>query len=121
MNKILLLYICLFVPSQLNAADEWDKTEASLEAAFLIINTADWLQTRYIAVHPDIFHERNLILGRHSSKKHVDIYFALITVGHIVIAHLLPNDYRKAFQIATITLSSVVVLNNHAVGIRYEW
>jgi hypothetical protein len=99
------------------AFDPWSKEDVALEAAFLTVDFLDWGQTRYIAKHPDKFHEHNLVLGRHPEVQKVDMYFLSTALLHIGIVTVLPQKYRKYFQGVTIGLSTGCVINNKAKGI----
>jgi hypothetical protein len=96
--------------------DPWTKEDKILEGTYLTFHCADWMQTR----HADWteFHETNPILGRAPSKTKTDLYFLGTGILHPIITHLLPQEYRKWWQIITIGVESTTVFNNFHVGMR---
>lgn len=98
-------------------ADEWSRADLQREAAYLALHITDYAQTRTIAQHPEQWHEQNSILGLHPSAGQVDRYFLLTGIAHVALAHLLPADWRKDFQVLTIGIEFGAVSNNFSLGI----
>lgn len=99
-------------------AQEWTTTDTAYEAAYLVLHTADWSQTRYISKHCDQFEEGNGILGDCPSVGRVDCYFLATGLLHIGVAHILPPDWRRGFQLVTISVEAGAVAHNYKLGIR---
>lgn len=116
MTRVLLLALCLGMARPALAQD-WDKTDLTLGAVALTATVIDWGQTRYIAKHPQLFHEKNPILGLHPSVGRVNTYFTGAIVGGAVVAHLLPGQYRKWFLGGVAVLEIGVTAHNRHIGI----
>lgn len=80
----------------------------------------DWRQTKTFIKNPR-FIESNKILGEHPSQNSVDIYMAIFALTHTGITHILPQKYRKYFQMIFIISESSAVYNNHQLGIRIKF
>ena len=122
MKKLLavaLFMIC--IPVNSFAADKWTTQNIIMEGTYHILRTIDWGQTRYIANHPKRFHEMNPIIGRHPAVSRVDQYFFITAFLHLAISHYLPENYRTAWQGATIFLSGTLVGHNYSVGIKLNF
>lgn len=113
--KIFLLLL-LFIPAA--HADEWTRSDTYRETAYLALHVTDWLQTRTIAKNPDVWYEKNIILGSHPHVDRVDAYFILAGLAHVGIAAILPNEWRAPFQYFTIGFESGVVAHNYKVGVK---
>jgi hypothetical protein len=75
------------VCAALNAGTPWTAQDKAMEGSVVFSLGVDWLQTRYIARHPEQWHETNPILGRHPDPVAVDAYFLLCGAAHVVIAN----------------------------------
>jgi hypothetical protein len=118
-STIALLWCCS--PARALAADPWSDADKTREAVYLILHAADWGQTRSIADSPESYRENNPFLGEHPTQKRVDAYFAATALLHIGITHVLPADWRPAFQYFFIGLESGVVVNNYRAGVRINF
>jgi hypothetical protein len=114
------------------AAQEWTKLDTFTEAASLAPMVADWAQTLNIEwrnSHKHLCHdklqacwERNPILGVHPSRAKVNLYFATVIVGHVLIAKKLDHGWgRYAFQGATFFYEYQVVEQNHKLGLAIKF
>ncbi|MDA8141089.1 MAG: hypothetical protein M0036_20790 [Desulfobacteraceae bacterium] len=102
-----------------------------MQAAYTSLHLADWSQTRYIAKHPEQFHETCPALGAHPSTKSVDLWFGATLAGHYLLADLLPNkaswpvfgevNPRKIFQCVTIGIEAGCVANNYSIGVGFDF
>lgn len=80
---------------------------------------ADWLQTRYIARHPDQFFEHNPLLGRHPSIGRVNTHF----LGAFLLGYTLTQwGYcnRSCYSVF-IALEGANVARNFSIGIKFEF
>ncbi len=122
LNRLFLLALLFFSSSVASmAADTWSRRDTALEAAVITVTAADWMQTRYISAHPDLYSETNGILGPHPSMARIDNYFSLCIVSHVLITHFLPSRYRPLFQSASLAVELSVTAHNRALGIRFNF
>jgi hypothetical protein len=109
MKKLIVLLILLF-PFTALAADEWTRSEKAWEAAWQFTHGIDWLQTRYIAEHPDDYSEINPILGNAEG-----------AIIHPIISHYLHRKYRGVWQKFTFSASAACVGWNFSIGVGLEF
>jgi hypothetical protein len=118
MFKFLFLFL---VSVNACAFDEWTTNDTYRQAAFLVLDAADWAQTRNIARNPDKWNETNPSLGAHPSTTDVDKYFVGMALINTSIAYALPSDYRAAFQYLSIGYESGFVRRNLSIGINAKF
>ena len=99
----------------------WTKGDYIREGVKLAVQVIDWRQTRRIAEQPDKYYEMNPILGDHPSVGRVNTYFALSTVGNILITHAIPHPYRQWWQYLSIGASTACIWNNYNIGLKIRW
>ena len=83
---------------------------------------ADWGQTRYIANHPEQYHEAfNPILGNHPSTGRVDAWFvgALVVNNGAMIA--LPKKYKPYYAGGVAVIETYFVVSNNSIGIKIDF
>ena len=88
---------------------------------YLTAHSMDWLQTRYIANHPEVYYETNPVLGRRPTQEKVDVYFLSTALLHTWIADKLPQRYRKWFQYSTLAVEAGYVGHNLNLGIGFDF
>ena len=80
-----------------------------------------------IAAHPEQYHEKNPIIGRHPSRGRVNLYMGASALLHPLVTYLLPEQADiLGFEInprwvwlgGTIATSGVCVINNNAIGLK---
>ncbi len=116
--------IALVLAAPAHAAD-WTADDTTRQAAFLALGVVDWMQTRYIAKHPESFHETNPFVflqikpGEPSqpSLAKVNRYFVLYLATHTVISYALPSTWRAGFQYISIGIEANTVARNWRLGI----
>ena len=118
MKPTLLIFALLFARPGL-AADEWTERQAIQQAGFTLLLAVDWAQTRDIQNHPG-FQESNPILGEHPTDKEIDQYFVAAAVGHAVITHFLPTEWRDAWQYTWIGIEANTTVENYRLGVRFD-
>ena len=116
---VIFVYV-FYIPPCLGA-DDWTPQNTKLEWSWVALNGADWLQTRYIATHPEEFSEANPILGDHPSTGEVNLYFAVYTAAHYLISRNLHPEPRKWFQMVSIGVTAGTVVRNYHLGVRMEF
>lgn len=109
----------LFFTSTARAADPWTNRQLVQQATLTLLLAADWAQTRDIKNHPNL-REANPILGPHPTDDQVDRYFATAVIGHATIAHLLPHEWRDAWQLVWIGVEANTVARNYRLGVRFD-
>lgn len=121
-TTIKLSVLAIFLISSPVQAD-WTESDANRETVFLVLASADWLQTREIAkgspcAGTPVCEERwNPFLGPHPSTQEVDLYFAGWMLGHVLIAQQL-TTYRPWWQAYGIAVHVSAVAHNYRIGIR---
>ena len=116
-----IIFMYVFYVPPCNASDDWTPQNTHLEWAWVALHGADWLQTRYIATHPERFSETNPILGEHPSVGTVNLFFAATTGLHYLISRKLHPEQRKWFQLVSIGVSGGAVARNYHLGVRMEF
>lgn len=101
--------------------DSWTKTDKILEVSYLALHTVDWLQTRSTNWEETGISEKNPILGKTPSKSTVDLYMLTTGLLHPIVTHVLPQKYRKYWQVLTISIEAGTVTNNFSVGMKIRF
>ena len=122
MLKILfgiLLFLVIYSPLAVAGAeeDQWTTQDTVLELVYLGLHIVDWQQTLKIADNPDVYHERNRLLGPHPSRARVNAHFASLAVIHATVAYFMPRSGRNIFFATTISFEAGVIYGNHAIGL----
>ena len=91
----------------------WTTTDTKYEVAFQLMNVADAYTTSRIIDEPYIRESSGLtrsILGEQPE----DVAFLFITYGvsHYMIARVLPEKWRRFYQVSTIGYSTYLVVEN---------
>lgn len=126
MKKIIAAFAIAFASSAAVAQSapviaDWTKTDIALEAVALTTLLIDYKQTRDIANHP-MRYETNRILGDNPSDARIRNYFIGAAVGHVLVAHALPNGMlRTAFQAGTVAVEMSVIGHNKRMGLRIKF
>ena len=103
------------------ASDPWSRADVERQIAWSTFQTIDWLQTRYIATHPEQFNEINPLLGRHPGLGSVNWIFIPITLATPLVVDQLPSRWRPWLQWPGLVFEGTVVGRNAAIGIRLEF
>lgn len=80
----------------------------------------DWGQTNYAATYGWnnlTLAEENPVLGESPSVGQVNAYMALVTVGLVVGARLLPEWLQPAVYVPVIVNQTTIIAGNHAHGL----
>lgn len=102
-------------------AQEWSKADKALFATSSVLLATDWAQTRYIAKHSDIYHENNVLLGKHPAVGTVNAYFAGTLVANYLLMDYLSPENRKYFQYVLIGVEGTAVAHNAHIGIKLDF
>ena len=115
----IFLVLMLFFAIPVQADDKWTTQNTVLEIVYQTAAFVDWKQTR--ALESFGHSETNPLLGAHPSAGKVNAYFIGCAIGHLLIAYLLPEKWRLAFQAASVFIEIDVVRHNYGVGIRVSF
>lgn len=118
--KTLALILLLLIPLNAIAADEWTKETYVLEAAFVILHVIDWGQTLSI-VGDDNYEELNPLVGESPSRGRVNLFGFAILIGHSLVTHYLPDEYRPYWQYSTIVVKGFSVAHNYSIGVTVDF
>lgn len=93
----LALLACLLVAC--SGPRRWTKTDVGLEAAFLVEDTIDGLQSRKFVAS---CHEENPVIGGCGQRLPLGLYIPLTALLHVGIAEAIPHGtWRTIFLAAT--------------------
>jgi hypothetical protein len=106
---------------QARALDPWSDADLARQGVFTALDIVDWAQTRYLAEHPERYHEINPFLGEHPSLGRVNTLFALSIVANAGVTWLAPARYRPYWQYGRIGIEAILVVHNARVGIRMDF
>lgn len=121
MTRAFILVLALALPAAAHAGDPWDTGDRTLGLIVAGLVVTDWGQTRYVAKHPELFSERNKILGEHPSPGKVDRYFVgMLVAGYFFVDWLTPNN-RKAVLLGFSIVELKVTQHNKSIGVRVEF
>ncbi len=100
--------------------DSWRVRDTALEATAVTLLVADFLQTRQIV--------RDGLDGSGPGEANVmiratnpEFYFGVATLGHVVVARLLPHGWREAWQGVTIGAEINAISVNLDAGYGFRW
>lgn len=119
-----LVFLLILTP--INCFADWTKKDTVLETSYLMLHSADWLQTRHISKN-DSYKERNLILGKYPSTAKVDRYFFLTGLAHVALVYFwdeipfLSPKLKNYFQYFTIGIQAGCVYHNFRCGVKFEF
>ena len=99
---------------------DWTLADSGRQIAVTALLSADWVQTRQIAEHPE-YCESNAILGRHPSIGAVNAYFVSVAGVHAAISYLLPATWRREWQYITLGVEGAMVANNARLGVKFRF
>lgn len=116
-----VLFFCFLNPARAEVFEDWGVRDTQRQAIYSTLHVLDWMQTRYIAKHPEEFHETNRNLGRHPSTREVDRHFIALGTLQLAAVALLPTTYRAWFQTATIYVEASAVQGNMELGIGFSF
>jgi hypothetical protein len=116
---VLIIIILLICSTSAMAGEYWSNEEIALEVTYITLQFVDYKQTHAIAASENYF-ETNPFLGENPSKGDIDAYFAATTVAHMVIAHALPQKYRRYWQAIWINIEAGYVTHNYSIGITVK-
>lgn len=100
-------------------ADDWSRNDIYREALYLSLLTIDCQQTRYGSRHPARFEEGNPLLGKHPSIGKINNVCVATGTSHVLVAGLLPEKWRYAFQGFSIIIEAGIVGTNYSAGVKW--
>ena len=121
MNKIFTTILAsLLISISSYAADPWTKTQIGLEIGYQVALLCDWRQTSdFHKPYTDekgkrweYQKEANPLLGERPKQSTINNWCLLSSVGHVLISHYLPSEYRTVWQGVTFGIELDVVAYN---------
>jgi hypothetical protein len=101
MRKIIITILTLLATNSYADWDSWTDTNKAMFVASQLAISADWMTTRYGAVHrnelPSNLYESNRFLGPYPSVARVNLYHVAMLVSNYYIADYLPPDERNIY------------------------
>lgn len=129
-----LLFAMVLLTSASAQAQEWTEADTWREGGVIALEVVDWGQTLNIARHPSSapvaatwghpadpasgYREANWLLGTHPSTDKVNAYFISSIALHVLLARLLPDRWRLAYQYATMGFEASVIAHNFRLGLK---
>lgn len=107
-----LIAIALSVVPRCSRADEWTSTDTAFQLTMTTLQIVDWGQTRYFLDRPYIGDESNPLLGSNPSRLKLNLMVGGAIVGHAVVSYLLPQPWRRVWQMVGIIAEAGAVGNN---------
>jgi hypothetical protein len=106
------------------------RADPLLEAAFDAELVVDYAQTR--SIHNFCLdkhdgrvgctvHETNGLLGQDPSEARIRNYFLTAAATHALITYVLPEEYKKPWQIGTIVFEGVIIGRNKHLGLKLKF
>ena len=119
--RIALVLAALLAAVPAFAADRsWTRTQIGAEAAFVALVAVDAWQTS-TALREARFYEVNPLLGERPSDARLFALAGSAALLHVVIAHIIPSDYRGGWQASGLALEMMVVGRNFHAGARLRF
>jgi hypothetical protein len=121
MKKLIIVVtviFCLINSQTASAFDEWTEEDTKYQLVYSLVTFVDLKQTRQVARNPDKFVEYNPFLGESPSEGDVNVYITSIILGNAAVAYILPQKYRRIWQMFWIGYECNTIERNYAAGIR---
>lgn len=117
----LALALALGAPAPARAS-EWTRTDTAFELGLVALSATDFGQTSWFLSHRPRAYETNPLLGRHPSRAQVATFGAVALASHLGIARLLPQPYRRFWQLLGIGIEIDAVGSNvRTFGFHVEY
>lgn len=123
MRRAVLALILATIPA-LHAGDPWTHADTARELTYVGLTTLDWGTTLDIQADNAagrFRYEQNPLLGRHPSRAKINALIPASMALHYLVARLLPERWRAAFQYVSIGAEITAVSHNYAVGLRLDF
>jgi hypothetical protein len=101
--------------------DPWTKQDTYWQIGVLVTQIIDWGQTREIAVNPKYYEKYNKILGENPTLHEVNRYCIICIAGNYLIAKVLPKNWRRKWQVGSISCQAYYINNNYELGIKMNF
>lgn len=118
---LILSFFLTLCAKPANCFDAMRGEDWSRQAAFTILEIADWLQTKEGIKYPTKYREINPFINSNPTTANIDRYFVACIVGNALITYVLPEKYRDKWQIVGISLQAYTVNNNLNLGIKIKF
>lgn len=111
------------------AADDWSREDTYRQAAYTVLHFTRWSQARDNRPSELYLPEDAAVYGpaplsayetRRVGRGDINRDYALSLAAHFVVARLLPEDYREAFQLVTIGVQGYGVLDEYRTTVGFN-
>ena len=120
MLRLTLIILILLLAAPVSAGS-WDEENTRLHVPLTALMIVDYGQTLYIADHPIIYYETNVIMGNHPSRRKVTEYFMLSYLTITGITWALPAKWSHWYQKGVITVEAYYTVHNKSIGIGFSF
>lgn len=100
--------------------DEWTRDDTVVQGILVATVIADGIQTARIQDHPNIVEDGTIaraFMGSNPSTSDVVIYMATLSVFQYGVARLLPEGWRRIWQVGNIWRHGQAVNHGHQIGL----
>jgi len=104
------------------AYDSVTKIDMALELTWVALDLWDLKTTHDLVSRRDEgYYETNHFLGKYPDHSELNVYFAVCVLLHGTITYVLPQPYRRYWQILWIGSSFRCAYGNHRAGLRVRF
>jgi hypothetical protein len=114
--KPIVTFCCLTLLPCPALADEWTATDTMAEVGCVGLLVIDWSQSL-----DRRFRESNSLLPAEPNRTAVTTYFLVVISTQLLVARLLPNPWRRIFQVVVIGVEAHSVAHNWQMGAQLSW
>ncbi len=93
-------------------ADEWTRTDTAFELGLVTLSLTDFGQTSWFLANRPHAYETNPLLGTHPSRAKLAAAGAIGLTTHFLVARVLPQPWRRLWQLAGIGVEADAVSSN---------
>lgn len=117
MKYIFLTLIIFATGCAARFGEDWSKADTTRQLTYTALHVADWGTTLDIKNHDDLY-ERNPTLGKHPSRKKINLMVGGSLIIQTIIPPMLNPRARKWYQYIWIGIEGAAVCNNYSVGLK---
>jgi hypothetical protein len=99
------------------SSHNWTTRDIALESAGLALEVVDWRQTARVTTADE---ESNPIMGQHGQRVPAGLYFPVVMLANVLIAHALPHGWiRTGYQISVAGFQGFNAYRSEQMGYGY--
>lgn len=102
-------------------ADDWRREDTTWQAAVTASQVVDCAYTLDLPNHYPTLWETNPLLGRQPNRARIRSTCALAIVGHAAVSRVLPNPWRRYWQVVAIGVETGAIAANISLGLHMTW